>query len=265
MTAVPDSVSYVYAVGREVPDGTLDDLTGVAGRDVRAVAGSGLQALVSTVPFEDFSGEKLEEGLQDLTWLAETARAHHHVVDTAGRSAALVPLALATVFYDEARVRAVLEERRAEFENVLDDLDGRAEFGVKVYLPTSPTSPPGAAPGAGETGTGTTGTGTTGTEYLRRRRAAVGAAERAVQTARESAAALHDIASEAAVRSRRHRVHDTALTGRAEQMVLNGAYLVDRERAREWRATVDRATPGDVTVEVTGPWIPYSFVTGEDG
>ncbi|WP_308252340.1 GvpL/GvpF family gas vesicle protein [Pseudonocardia sp. KRD291] len=260
-----DSVSYVYAVGREVPVGSLDDLTGVAGREVAAVAGSGLQALVSTVPLEDFSGEKLEERLQDLTWLAETARAHHHVVDTVGRAAALVPLALATVFYDEARVRAVLEERGAEFTRALDDLDGRAEFGVKVYLPT------GAAPGAGEKGTAEKGTGekgagrTTGTEYLRRRRAAVGAAERAMRSARESADALHDVASEAAVRSRRHRVHDTALTGRTDQMVLNGAYLVDRARSGEWRAAVDRAAPGEVTVEITGPWIPYSFVNGEDG
>ena len=60
------------------------------------------------------------------------------------------------------------------------------------------------------------------------------------------------------------RRHDAALTGRTEQMVLNGAYLVDRDRAVEWRAAVDRAVPGDVTVEVTGPWIPYSFVAEED-
>ncbi|MDN5919258.1 MAG: GvpL/GvpF family gas vesicle protein [Pseudonocardia sp.] len=262
---MPDSVSYVYAVARDLPAGALDDLSGIAGHDVRTVPGAGLHALVSAVPLEDFSGEKLEESLQDLTWLAETARAHHHVVDTAGRAAVLVPLALATVFYDEDRVRAVLEERGPEFGRVLDDLEGRAEFGIKVYVPNTPT---GAAAVTGmSTGTGaSTGTGsTTGTEYLRRRRAAVGAAERVVQTARESAASLHDVASEAAVRSRRHRVHDTALTGRTEQMVLNGAYLVDRARSGEWRAAIDRAMPGDVTVEVTGPWIPYSFVNGEDG
>lgn len=258
MTA-PCTVAYLYAVGRGLPDDVLDDLTGVAGRDVHAVPGSGLQALVSAVPLADFSGERLAESLQDLTWLAATARAHHHVVDTVGRAAALVPLALATVFHDEDRVRAVLEERCLEFGRVLDDLDGRAEFGVKVYVSGGRT---GAAP---ESGGSAAAAATSGTEYLRRRRAAVGAAERAVQTAREAAAALHDVASEAAVRSRRHRVHDTALTGRSEQMVLNGAYLVDRARTAEWRAAVERAVRGDVAVEVTGPWVPYSFVAGADG
>lgn len=253
---MPGSVVYVYAVGRDLPTGSPAGLTGVGGGPVRTVAGDGLQALVGDVPRDEFSDERLEESLQDLTWLAATARAHHHVVDTVGQVAALVPLALATVFYDEDRVRAVLAERGPEFARVLDDLDGRAEFGVKVYLPTTGSrADPGDRP-------------TSGAEYLRRRRAAVGDAERLVQTARESALALHGTASEASVRSRRHRVHDAALTGRNEQMVLNGAYLVDRDRSGEWRAAVERATPGDVTVEVTGPWIPYSFVdaaaAGED-
>lgn len=250
---VPDSVDYVYAVARDVPAGVLDGLRGVAGHGVRDVAVAGLQALVSSVPLADFSGERLEASLQDLTWLAETARAHHHVVDTVGHTAALVPLALATVFYDEDRVRAVLQERGPEFRRVLDDLVGRSEFGVKAYLPS--------APPAGRDGDAAS----SGTEYLLRRRAAVGQAERVVQAARAAALALHDTASEAAVRARRHRVHDAALTGRTEQMVLNGAYLVDRGHSEQWRAAVARAVPDHLMVEVTGPWVPYSFVDGGDG
>lgn len=246
-------MDYVYAVARDVPADVLDGLHGVGGQAVHRVAGAGLDALVSAVPLEDFSGERLEASLQDLSWLADTARAHHHVVDTVGHAVALVPLALATVFYDADRVRAVLEQRGPEFGRILDDLTSRSEFGVKAYVPdAAPDGPDGDRPGSG-------------TEYLRRRRDAVGRAKRVVEAARAAALTLHDVATEAAVRSRRHRVHDSALTGRTEQMVLNGAYLVDRDRVEQWRAAVGRAIPDGLAVEVTGPWVPYSFVDGDGG
>ena len=248
-----DTVIYVYAVGRDDPGGGLGGLQGVQARPVDVVEGAGLRALVSAVPGDEFGSEHLEEALQDLTWLAGTARAHHHVVDTVARDVVLAPLALATVFYDEARVRAVLEERRDEFTAILDDLDGRAEWGIKAYAPSTP-------PGEPET-TGAT----SGTDYLRRRRAAIGAADRALDDAYARADTLHGVASEAAVRSHRHRVHDSALTGRSEQMVLNGAYLVDRDRVLHWRALVEDSAPGELVVEVTGPWVPYSFVDRSRG
>lgn len=248
-----DLMAYVYAVSRDVAPATLAELRGVGDRPVRDVAGDGLHALVSLVPDDEFGTEALESRLQDLGWLAETARAHHRVVDAAGRAAVVAPLALATVFYDEDRVRTVLVERRDEFTRVLDDLDGRSEWGVKAYLRAAPPS------GSGRE------QATSGTDYLRRRKAAIGQAERVLEAGRESATALHDVASASAVRAHRHRVHDPALTGRSERMVLNGAYLVDRSHTDEWHAAVERAAPDDLTVEITGPWVPYSFADGAAG
>jgi hypothetical protein len=49
-------------------------------------------------------------------------------------------------------------------------------------------------------------------------------------------------------------------------MLLNAAYLVDRERVDEFRRAVDDLAgerPPD-SIVVTGPWPPYSFATVEE-
>ncbi|NSC23827.1 hypothetical protein FM076_22790, partial [Streptomyces albus subsp. chlorinus] len=61
------------------------------------------------------------------------------------------------------------------------------------------------------------------------------------------------------------RAHDPALSGRGPQL-LNAAYLVAEGREAEVREAVRRLreSPGcrAVEVELTGPWVPYSFVDG---
>ncbi|ANY05040.1 GvpL/GvpF family gas vesicle protein [Pseudonocardia sp. HH130630-07] len=247
-------LSYVYAVTRDEPSG-LDTLTGVLDAPVRLVTAAGLHAVVSPVPAAEFARERIEERSEDLDWLAATARAHHRVVDGAGRSTAVAPLALATVFADDDRVRQAIGDRRAEFDAVLDRVRDRVEWGIKAFLPERP--PPAEVPAERPA---------SGAEYLRRRRAAVGAAEARTDEAFRAAEELHDTVAAASVASRRHRVHDGALTGRTEQMVLNAAYLVDEADTEQWRAVVGSAASPGLLVEVTGPWAPYSFAgTAPDG
>lgn len=245
---------YVYAVCGEAPDPTADRLTGVSGAAVEVLPCADLLAVVSEVPSEEFSAERLEESMQDLQWLAATARAHHDVVDGFGRQTTVAPLSLATVFDDRARVQQAIEARRDGLAAVLARVRDRAEWGIKVFRAEAPRRP---AAHAQERPT-------SGSEYLRRRRAAVDAARRRSDGAEEEAAALYDELAAVSVDARRHRVHDSSLTGRSEPMVLNAAFLVDDADAATWRSTVERVAPDGFLVEITGPWVPYSFTDVPD-
>ncbi len=110
-----DALSYVYAVGRDLTGGDLAELAGagVGEGDPRLVVASGLQAVVSDVPRDEFEARALDDKLEDLGWLAATARAHHHVVDAVGSRRTVAPLSLATVYFDDDRVRELLTVRRA--------------------------------------------------------------------------------------------------------------------------------------------------------
>lgn len=125
---------YVYAVCRPFDAALQSQLAGVADDPPRLLAHGDLVAVVSHVPEADFGEEALRARLEDLDWLTATARAHQQVVDALTAVTTPLPLRLATVFRDDSGVRVMLEEREAAFRRTLDRLDGRVEWGVKVYV-----------------------------------------------------------------------------------------------------------------------------------
>ncbi|MEV4833297.1 GvpL/GvpF family gas vesicle protein [Nonomuraea sp. NPDC049486] len=245
---------YLYAVTRD-EGGEPDGPAGVAGAPVRRLAHRGLAAFISTVSLQEFGEESLRRSMEDLAWLEEIARAHHRVVEAVARRGPTAPVRLVTVYTGEAQVRELLDERHAQFEEVLRRVSGRWEWGVKAYAVASPAEPvaetPDAAPGAA---------------YLNRRRAALRGREDGWRRAAEHAQAVHEALMGIAVAGTRHRAQDPQLSGRREQMVLNGAYLVDEARAAEFARVVEDPAERGVTLELVGPWAPYSFAAlGHDG
>lgn len=265
---MPDTGTYVYAIVRDAdapgpagPNG-LSDLTGVAGTPVRTVADAGLVAYVSTVPLDRFGEEPLRRSLEDLDWVGETARAHHHVVEAVAGTAPTAPVRLVTVYGGDEQVRELLRERREDFVALLSQVAGRSEWGVKAYARRE-AAPPSGEEAAGSDGTsgtsGASGTDSPGTAYLKRRRASLRGREDAWRTAADQAEHVHAALAAVSVASRRHRAQDPSLSGREEAMVLNGAYLVDDDRGGEFAAVVDSLRGQGADIELTGPWAPYSF------
>ena len=250
-------LAYTYAVARPTSGlhRVATALPGVAGARVHLVEptdASEVVAVVSPVPAADFDEAALRHHLEELTWLEEIARAHHHVIEEIAAHTTVLPLRLATVYLDDDRVRAVLDARHDAFRERLSQLAGRLEWGVKLYVDT-PAAPPTAPPQ--DLGPGRA--------YLHHRRAEQDlrqAGFRAAQTAAEridAAARLH------AVDRVRHRVQQGELAPGPGTNVTNDAYLVETEHADAFHAAVVRSTDDllGVRVDITGPWAPYSFAT----
>ncbi|MFC5826661.1 GvpL/GvpF family gas vesicle protein [Nonomuraea insulae] len=282
--------TYLYAVARDPLPGCPP---GVVGTAVRTIVRDGLVAYVSTVPLEQFGEEPLRRSLEDLDWLAETARAHHRVVDAVAAVTTTAPVRLVTVYEDDGQVVDLLERRGDDFQELLAQVTGRREWGVKAY--TKPGGGVGAADegpaGRPEAGEGQPGTaqseghacqaeagagrgeghacqakareGRPGTAYLHRRRASLRGREHARRQALNRAEHIHRALSEIAAAGRRHRAQDSRLSGRQDWMLLNGAYLVDEARAAEFAALADTLGGDGVEIRVTGPWAPYSFTVME--
>ncbi|MEU1049231.1 GvpL/GvpF family gas vesicle protein [Streptomyces sp. NPDC005897] len=251
---------YVYAVCRPFDAALQAQLTGVAGDPPRLLPHGDLIAVVSHVPEADFGEEALRARLEDLDWLTATARAHQQVVDALTAVTTPLPLRLATVFRDDSGVRVMLEEREASFRRTLDRLDGRVEWGVKVYVEGEPAERPQAsAPPAPKPASGR--------DYLRQRRRQTRANDDLWSRAEEFATGLHARLSERADDARLHAPQNPRLSGAAGRNVLNAAYLVARDASEEFVETVDRTkddAPG-IRVELTGPWAAYSFAGETEG
>jgi hypothetical protein len=243
-----------YAVTGPLEPAAVAGLRGVAGAEVDTVSSGGLTAVVSPVDLEEFGTDALRRNLENLDWLATTARAHDAVVGAVTRVTTAIPLRLATVYFGADRIRALLAVRAVHFHTVLELLSGRTEWGVKAYADPEQLvgrrEPAGAPAAAGS-----------GTAYLLRRREQLSERERAHQQAVDRTERLHTALAGLADAACRHRPQDRKLSGQAGWMVLNGAYLVDDLRTEEFAAAVERLgteLPG-FRLELTGPWPPYSF------
>ncbi|MDT0382084.1 GvpL/GvpF family gas vesicle protein [Streptomyces sp. DSM 42041] len=261
----PALLSYVYAIGRchslaELPTG-LADLTGIGEAHIRVVGAHALAAVVSSVPAEEFDDEGFRAQLEDLTRLETVARAHHAVVDSVAGRATVLPLRLATVYRDDAGVARMLHEAEDRFCALLDRLDGRAEWGVKVYA--SPDAAPRAdesvtAPGSAPAGAEDL---SPGRAYLRQRKAQRSRHQDAFQAAADTVERIAALAEAYAAEGVPHRPQSGELATGEGENISNVSYLVPHDRGEDFRAEAEAAAreAGGVRVEVTGPWAPYSF------
>lgn len=247
---------WTYAVtGGDAPARDFGRLRGVAGEPVRAVSGSGLTAAVGSVGLDEFGEEALRQHLEDLDWLAAAARAHDAVISEIARGGPVVPMRMATVFLDDARVRELLASRRHDFVSALDRVTSREELGVKAY------ADPKVLTGQDESGARQQGEKLSGTAYLMRRRRALASQDDAFRIAAGHADRIHTALLGHAVAGKRKPAGDQRLSGRDGWTILNGTYLVDEREVDAFRAivaTMQRNAPG-IQLEITGPWPPYSF------
>jgi len=252
-----DALVYVYAVGdAALGDAVPSGLTGVGEAPVRVIVDGRLGAVVSTVDPLHFSEEALQRNLEDLSWLAATARAHHAVVDAVWKNRPVAPLRLATVYLDDENVRAVLRGKSAAFVAALHRIRDAREWGVKAFAHPQPDAGPEQTahdPALGP-----------GAAYLLRKRTARDRAARVQQDVQDAAAELHRTLTTAAKANHLYPPQDPQLSGHREHMVLNAAYLVEETAATTFTDVVRAWRSPHIDVELTGPWVPYSFATLEE-
>lgn len=261
--AAESSCVWLYAVAAHDAETCARVMTGVGGEPVRAVRTAGLTAFVGDVDRHDFGAVALRRNLENLEWLDRTARAHHAVIEAIAERCPVVPMQLATVYASDHSVAETLRERATDLRRLLSRIRARSEWGVKAFA--AEPADPGPAPGD-PSGEQTLTASGPGAAYLPRRRAQLMAQDRGRQgvmgDALADALAVHAALSRLCVSARLYPPQSPDLSGPRARMVLNAAYLIADEWAREFAQTIADLTARhrSVRLVVTGPWPAYSFV-----
>jgi Gas vesicle synthesis protein GvpL/GvpF len=252
---VSDEVLYLYAVtDSDIEDVEVIEMRAVDGAPVHVIAEASVAAVVSAVDADRFSESAVRHSMEDLHWLETIARAHNAVVSDLARRRPVAPVRLATMFANIENVRSLLRVHAEDFVAALDRIRGRCEWAVKGFAvdtePLPATAGPAEALGPGRS-------------YLQRRRAERDGRDRRSQEAVAEAEAVHDRLVQLTLASRRYPPQDRRLSGQRDEMVLNAAYLLPEGVETEIRRVVDEYHGGQLRLELTGPWAPYSFATLE--
>jgi hypothetical protein len=255
---------WAYCVLRD--DGAVPaGINGITDSPVERVAAGDLAALISRVPGAEFATEPLTRNLNDLVWLERVARAHEAVLDSALAQSTIVPLRMCTIFESEAGLREMLERQREPLTDALTALDGRLEWAVKVLVDRDRLTDAARPESLEATDAAPVGEGGA---YLQRRRSERGLREAAARLAAETAQQIHARLQDWAIDARTRPPQNRELSGHEGEMVLNAAYLVERDRTDELHQLVaeleEHHRELGARIELTGPWPPYNFVAGDE-
>jgi hypothetical protein len=258
---------WLYGVVRSADADVLPpNLAGVEpGAPVEILRDGDLAALVSPVPHDEYADELLREHLNDIEWVERTARAHEHVLETALRSGmAVVPFRLCTLYREPSGVCDLLRDDGQTLRRSLAAVEGRAEWGLKVFVVRERLTEALAAEEAVGDESSREGGGE-GTEYLVRKHQSRALRRRVDEFAARCAEEFHRRLEAMAEGARTTPLQPRDAHGRDADMLLNGVYLVSRreedqleQALRALRADWDDA---GFQFDLTGPWPAYNFVS----
>ena len=237
---------YLYCVTEETSAGF--GKIGLAGKEVFGVVHKDIAAIVSPIPFKT-----IESTLA-------TIMAHQQVVEACRTRATTLPVRFGVIFKNEEGVKEMLTKSYGSYRTKLLELRDKEEFGAKLILDEAGLKKI-RAEVEGESDElaklrKEMEKASKGTLYLLKIKMDEALKNETARRIGELSGAVHRELGKASLES-------TLLKSEHEQIVLNGAYLVDTSRRDEFQSEaskVKRKYEGQgLSVHVSGPWAPYSF------
>ncbi len=244
-TATPEG-KYVYCIIESREPRSFGPM-GIGGRgdEVYTVQHEGLAAVVSNTPLVVYDPTR------------ENVFAHEQVNETVMREFTVLPMAFGALFRTEDDIIELMRGTRDALHDVLNKMAGKVEYGLKVNwdrdrviaeIETESEEIRNLKEQITLRSTGST--------YFAR-----------MQLGRLVEQALSE-QSDAYVREVYAALRDTAVASRAnkpigDKMIMNAAFLVERERETEFDQKVKEIAAkyeGKLSFKYTGPWPPYNFV-----
>jgi len=258
---------YVYGItgnDSDLPTCDLMDRGIDPANAVYSVSYQDIRAVVSDVSLVEFGEEALASNLNNMDWLTAKVHAHQSVLDRLSRDRSVVPMRFCTVYSSECRVQEILAQQYDYFVDALARVEGKQEWGVKVYCAAQVLADEvvGLSDVVKSLNSELAEKSEAAAYFLKKKidDAIVTERERITdEVVQDSHNRLWMRSWEAVV----NRLQGRDVTNRAEDMVLNGAYLVSQDCVEAFQTELDElrkkyAGPG-FSYELSGPWPPYNF------
>src|SRR6516165_3718070 len=237
---------YVYGIIPAREPGSFGRMgIGGAGERVYAVTHGDIAAVVSRTAVFIFDPTR------------ENALAHEHVIETVMKTHTIIPMSFGTVFRTDDDIREVLRSIYASVKDVLKQMSGKVEFGLKVTWDRDHI--------IDELKRDHDEIHRFHQEITRKHLQSTYFAR--MQLGRMIDKAMAERSAEY-VREIYEGLHANCVASRdnkpiGDKMIMNAAFLIEREREAEFDAAVNRIARqfGDrLNFKYTGPWPPYNFV-----
>ncbi len=256
---------YVFGVVGECDALSTLELVGISRRHPTTTLAEGtLSAVACRVSAEEFDEEPLRAHLADMEWVEGIARTHEGVLDALRKRTTVIPMRMCTIYRTEGGVREMLTRDSRALRKALEYLDGKTEWGVKVFFDPDRVRSAGADAAEPDSTAGATGAA-----YMERRRHERDHKEEIRNVIDDASVEIDQRLRALAADGLRNPPQRPEASGHPGEMVLNGVYLVEDEARAAFHeeAQALQAMFRSIGVELvqTGPWPPYNFVPSTIG
>jgi hypothetical protein len=129
---VTSHILYVYAIGR-AGHALPDQVEAVDGSSsIAAIEADGLGAFYTAVDAAEFSQPVIDARSKDVEWLGGIGYRHQSIMSALMRGGTVIPLRAFTLFASEATLRDHLREERQRFSRILERLEGKEEWTLRI-------------------------------------------------------------------------------------------------------------------------------------
>jgi len=118
-------ILYVYAIARRTHPMPHDV-------DVSALEADSLTAFYTPVDAVEYSQAAIDARSKDVEWLGAIGYRHQAVMSALMRGGTVIPLRAFTLFANETSLRSHLLAEEKEFSTILDRLDGKQEWTLRI-------------------------------------------------------------------------------------------------------------------------------------
>jgi gas vesicle protein GvpL/GvpF len=253
----------------EAPAGTTSPSPGEGGRYVYGIVRSkgamnfgsigigGAAEQVYTVNYLDIAAVVSKTTVAIFDPTRENALAHEHVIETVMKNNTIIPMSFGTVFRTDDDIREVLKGIYSSVKDVLEQMAGKLEFGLKVNWDRDQIIQELMEQDE---------------EIRRFHREIIRKQLQSTYFARMQLGRMIDKALAELAANYVREIYDglraVCVASRdnkpiGDKMIMNAAFLIQKAREAEFDAAVNKVAQkfGDrLNFKYTGPWPPYNFV-----
>jgi hypothetical protein len=218
-------------------------------------------AIVCPAVPNEFNGPGAEARLRDVGWVGPRALRHQQVVERVMRDSPVLPCRFGTLFSSPAVLLGLLKKLRPLIAPFLDYVADKEEWAVKGFLDAARTETWLRTSDPALIERTTQLSEAPGRRYFQEKQLITDVRQRSRLWAREVTQRIQKTLAAWALAVRSLRLPTT--NAAARDMLFNSSLLVPHDRVVDLCAAVSRLntqhSERGVTVELSGPWPPYSF------
>jgi hypothetical protein len=252
---------YLYCIADSEPKiEQIED----ADNNLYSICHNGLYAVVGKVDQQEFGEEGLKKNMADMEWIKAKVSVHERITEQVMAGTNVIPFKFGTLFSTDVSLKAMLEQYGQEFKAILGKLAFKQEWGLKIYYSPEKLK---ANLSNGDLEIlkieDEIKSAPAGKSYFLKKKKNELIEKTLNEKINECGQESFELLKELSFEARINRLLPREVTERDDEMVLNSAFLVDRDEVGDFRNMVDTLKMHyegkGFYIDCTGPWPPYNF------